>query len=302
LNNREMLGIGNDEAPVRLIVLQLLYLLNRRLNVTSDGYGLKPSLNAYLSQFSAPKFEIGVGSVDELVKPSKTGDAAAESAPKSPQYVPAKDHSQVEAAPVELIPEPPLEAVVPAADPQPEAEAAVFDKPSPFASAPVPPVAAPDPVTTDTDSQVTDTNQEAVFDKPSPFASAPVPPTEEPAPAAAPQQSPAPVAPLGSAPIPSMKPAASAAEAPPAGDVIPPKPRVDFELDSQGDGTNEDKAEVEEDAYLNTVVMPPIATAPSKDAARNSTDAFIARVKEQLTTSEPVAENEKDSFSSTIPQ
>ena len=53
LSNREMLGIGNDDAPVRLIALQMLYLLNRRLGNTSDGYGLKPNLNAYLSQFSA---------------------------------------------------------------------------------------------------------------------------------------------------------------------------------------------------------------------------------------------------------
>jgi hypothetical protein len=70
LSNREMLGVGNDDAPVRLIALQLLYLLNRRLNVTSDGYGLKPSLNAYLSQFSAPKFEIGVGDVAEASNPN----------------------------------------------------------------------------------------------------------------------------------------------------------------------------------------------------------------------------------------
>jgi hypothetical protein len=37
------------------------------------------------------------------------------------------------------------------------------------------------------------------------------------------------------------------------------------------------------------------------DKSRNSTDAFIARVKEQLSTSEPPAGNEKD-FTSTIPQ
>ena len=73
LSNREMLGIGNDPAPIRLIVLQLLYLLNRRLNVTADGYGLKPSLNAYLSQFSAPNFEIGVGDVAELINLKQAG-------------------------------------------------------------------------------------------------------------------------------------------------------------------------------------------------------------------------------------
>jgi len=315
LSNREMLGIGNDDAPIRLIVLQLLYLLNRRLNVTSDGYGLKPSLNAYLSQFSPPNFEIGVGNVAELANPGKPVDAAADSGSISTRYVTAKDHSQVKAASVEPTPEPPQaelpqeiaapaelpqEIVAPAADPQPAAE-------------------APAAVETEVDSQPENADQAVVFDKPSPFKSAPIPPVEEPAPAAAatPQRSPAPVAPLGSAPIPSIKPAAKAAEAPPAGDANPPKPPVDFELDSQDDGANEDKAEAEEDAYLNTVVIPQIAVPPStaassKDAApssedtaqKTSTDAFIARVKKQLTTCETaiVNEKEKDSFSSTIPQ
>ncbi len=287
LSNREVLGIGNDAAPIRLIVLQLLYLLNRRLNVTSDGYGLKPSLNAYLSQFSPPKFEIGVGNVAELANPGKPNDAAADSGSVSTRYVPAKDHSQVKAASVEPTPEPsqaelPQEIVAPAADPQPAAE-------------------APAPVGTDTDSQPESADQAVVFDKPSPFKSAPAPSVEEPA-SAAPQRSPAPVAPLGSAPIPSMKPAAKAAEAPPAGDANPPKPPVDFELDSQDDGANEDKAEAEEEEYLNTVVIPQIAVPPStaassKDAAqKTSTDAFIARVKKQLTTCETAVVDEKDSF------
>ena len=110
-----------------------------------------------------------------------------------------------------------------------------------------------------------------------------------------------------------MKPAAEAAEAPPAtGDANPPKPPVDFALDSQDDGANEDKAEAEEEAYLNTVVMPQIAVPPSTAASsedtaqKTSTDAFIARVKKQLTTCETAIvnekEKEKDSFSSTIPQ
>jgi hypothetical protein len=99
LSNREMLGVGNDHAPVRLIVLQLLYLLNRRLNVTSDGYGLKPNLSAYLSQFSAPSFERGVGDVDALVsiKMVSNDDSKAEQ-----RQQPARDHasSPVDAEPV----------------------------------------------------------------------------------------------------------------------------------------------------------------------------------------------------------
>jgi len=92
LSNREMLGVGNDHAPIRLIVLQLLYLLNRRLNVTSDGYGLKPNLSAYLSQFSAPNFEQGVGDVDELisVRMVSNDDSTAE---ESEHQQPARDHA-----------------------------------------------------------------------------------------------------------------------------------------------------------------------------------------------------------------
>ncbi|MCP4472847.1 MAG: hypothetical protein GY815_19580, partial [Gammaproteobacteria bacterium] len=67
LRNREMLGIGNDTAPIRLIVAHMLHLLNRHLHATADGYGLRPNLSAYLSQFTPPKFELGAGDVNELV-------------------------------------------------------------------------------------------------------------------------------------------------------------------------------------------------------------------------------------------
>ncbi len=356
LSNRELLGIGNDDAPVRLIVLQLLYLLNRRLNVTADGYGLKPSLNAYLSQFSAPNFEIGVGDVADLINLKKSESAAADPGTISARYEPAKDHSPVVEAVAEAVPELPQEIAAPADDLQAADQADVFDKPSPFASSPVPPAAtptpvspvpppaaAPAPVEPETNSQAA--GDAAVFDKPSPFASTPVKPVEDSPPAAA-QRSPVPAAPLGSAPIPPMgdstatsaavektpprtplgsapippmqdsapaaaplgsapvpaiKPAASAAESRPAASTVPPKPPVDFDLGSADDDANEDKAEAEEDQFINTVVIPPNAAASSKKAGNNSTDAFIARVKEQLSTPEQMPANKKD-FSSTIPQ
>ena len=303
LSNRELLGIGNDDAPIRLIVLQLLYLLNRRLNVTADGYGLKPSLNAYLSQFSAPKFEIGVGNVD-LAKPGESGEAGTASATMSARYEPAKDHSPVKTAAVDIAatkppaetveptPVPLPETIGPAADAEPAAEAVVLDKSSPFASAPILPVATPAPVTTDTDAQAaapapvaTDTDaqaadQAAVFDKASPFASAPVPPIEDPAPApaakAAPKRSPAPAAALGSAPIPSMKPAGNAAKSPPVDSPIPPKPPVDFDLAKETNGANQETAEVKDETYTNTVIIPQITVPPStaassKDGANQET-------------------------------
>ena len=108
-------------------------------------------------------------------------------------------------------------------------------------------------------------------------------------------------APLERAPIPVIKPAASAAESKPAAAIIPPKPPVDFDLGSADDDAKEDKVEAEDDQFINTVVIPPNAAALNKKAGNNSTDAFIARVKEQLSTPEQIPTNKKD-FSSTIPQ
>jgi hypothetical protein len=140
-----------------------------------------------------------------------------------------------------------------------------------------------------------------------------------------------------------MKPAGNAAKSTPVDSPIPPKPPVDFDLAKETDGANQETAEVKDETYTNTVIIPQIAVPPStaasskdganqetaevedetytntvvipqitvppstaassKDAAqKNSTDAFIAKVKKQLTTSEPAAEKGKDSFSSTIPQ
>jgi hypothetical protein len=346
LSNRELLGIGNDAAPVRLIVLQLLYLLNRRLNVTADGYGLKPSLNAYLSQFSAPKFEIGVGNVTDLINLRKIESAAADPGTISARYEPAKDHSPAVETAAKAAPELPQEIAVPVDDPPTEDQGGVFDKPSPLASAPVPPAAAPVPAPVAPDADSKAAGESAVFDKPSPFASAPAKPVEDSAPAAAAQPSSAPAAtlgstpiplmgnstatsaaaentpprtplgsapippmqdsapaaaPLGSAPIPAIKPATSAAESKPAAAIISPIPLVDFDLGSADDDAKEDKVEAEDDQFINTVVIPPNAAALSKKAGNNSTDAFIARVKEQLSTPAQIPANNKD-FSSTIPQ
>ena len=212
LSNRELLGIGNDDAPVRLIVLQLLYLLNRRLNVTADGYGLKPSLNAYLSQFSAPNFELGIGNVADLINLEKKPEsAAADPGTISARYVPAKDHSPVVEAAAEAPAELPQEIAAPEQAAESADQGGVFDKPSPFASAPVPPAETPAPVAAE--SAAKPSADAAVFDKPSPFASAPVPAAEDTPPAAIAKSAPAPAAPLGSAPIPPMGDSATASAA-----------------------------------------------------------------------------------------
>ena len=352
LSNREMLGVGNDDAPVRLIALQLLYLLNRRLNVTSDGYGLKPSLNAYLSQFSAPKFEIGVGDVAEASNPRQVNtDNTGRSARDTQRFEPARDHAAIEAAARAAVastatapkapepqPAPPPVQKPAAASPQPAplasspepvntataappaataapAEAALFDKPSPFASAPIPAVETP--------AAKTEAAESAVFDKPSPFASRPVPAAETPA-AEAPR-SPAPMAPLGSAPIPTTPNATSSMPVPdlemasamtepepeqpkedekPAASANPSKPPVDIDLgigDAVAAGSKEEPKPAEEDDFIETVVIPPNAGARNEEKSRNSTDAFIARVKQQLSSSDSMAESGND-FTSTIPQ
>lgn len=345
LSNREMLGIGNDDAPIRLIALQLMYLLNRRLNATADGYGLRPNLNAYLSQFSAPKFATGVGDVAAAFKQPQSpapSASAARAARDTARFEPARDHAAIEEAakaaaasaakpqkPQARKPAPKLGAKKPdaatppskpaavsatakkpaaldkpsafASAPNPPAKkpaaidksdaAAVFDKPSPFASAPIPPAETP---------AEADKSEAAVFDKPSPFASAPIPAAEK-IPATEPLRSPVPVAPLGSAPIPSMdspKPAASEAAAAKA---IPPIPPVDISLGS-GEAAADGKQEPEEDEFIQTVIIPPDPSTDKKeDKSRSSTDAFIARVKEQLSTPDSRPGNEPD-FTSTVPQ
>jgi hypothetical protein len=56
-----LMGIGADPAPLRLIILQLLHAFNRRLQNTSDGYGIKSTIAPYLAHFKAPKITQMVG-------------------------------------------------------------------------------------------------------------------------------------------------------------------------------------------------------------------------------------------------
>ncbi|MDH3632621.1 MAG: hypothetical protein OER98_15980 [Gammaproteobacteria bacterium] len=211
LSNREMLGIGNDEAPIRLIVLQMLYLLNRRLHITADGYGLKPNLSKYLSQFSGPKFEIGVGNVYEMENMKSARDtmrfepardhtpiaaALSKKAPKSAKpklpkvlketapvnATPEPKPAPKETAPVDVAPEPkpaPKEAAPVSAPPEPKpaaketapVNAAPEPKPVPKETAPASPAPEPKP----TPKEAAPAAASGVFDKPSPFASVPTP-------------------------------------------------------------------------------------------------------------------------------
>ncbi len=61
MSNSSLMGVGFDAAPVRLIVLQLLHTLSRRLRVTTDAYGLKPALDGYLNRMPPPVIDLHVG-------------------------------------------------------------------------------------------------------------------------------------------------------------------------------------------------------------------------------------------------
>ena len=349
LSNREMMGIGNDHAPIRLIILQLLYLLNRRLNVTSDGYGLKPNLSAYLGQFSAPQFEQGVGDVDSLVslKLANKSDTKAE---ESHRQQPARDHSGNSGNAVPAVKSAARPAVKATAKPaaKPAAPAPAAPAPAPAARAPAaaaPTAAKPAktpaqqpaaaastketkaPAPTEEKSAIeprTDAGTSSgVFDKPSPFASAPAPEPSTPVESTKPAPYKAPTAALGSAPIPGMtslqdeKPMAKPATAPlgsapiPTDDSIldddlPPLPPIDIELADTfpipeaklAELPDEPEAAVVPD-FEATMIIAPDASLSNK-ASGNSTEAFIERVKEQLSGSP--SEKEEEPFTSTIPQ
>jgi len=132
-NSDHLFGIGADSAPIRLIVLQLLYQLNRRLKVTPDGYGLKPSVDAYLDQMAPPDIQYTVGkathglkSVSKIEKPDPEAEKAI--APKAAKSPVSKS--------------PPVAKTKPAPLPKPVAKSKPAPKPKPVAN----PKSAPKPV------------------------------------------------------------------------------------------------------------------------------------------------------------
>ena len=237
LSNREMLGIGNDHAPVRLIVLQLLYLLNRRLNVTSDGYGLKPNLSAYLGQFSAPMFEQGVGDIDELVSTKMVSNDNSKS---EERQQPARDHASSPAN-TEPVAKPAAPAAAEQApEPMTETAATTVDETASTAvtQAAINAAEASEPAPSDIAASEAEPSSEAkadagtssgVFDKPSPFASAPPPAAKTSAEKEEPARRAPPTSSLGSAPIPGVdsshrsKPPASPLGSAPIPDMASPQ-------------------------------------------------------------------------------
>ena len=161
-NSNHLFGIGADAAPIRLIVFQLLYQLNRRLKVTPDGYGLKPSVDAYLNQMAPPEIQHTVGkatnTTGSTAKAEKTGlEIPKAKAPVKAKSPVPKSQPTTESKPViEPKPAPEPKAVTeprqvadskPAPKPEPETDTSpVFETTSVFqpAAKPVPEV-APEP-------------------------------------------------------------------------------------------------------------------------------------------------------------
>jgi hypothetical protein len=297
LSNREMLGIGNDDAPVRLIILQLLYLLNRRLNVTSDGYGLKPNLSAYMGQFSAPKFAQGVGDVDSLVSLKLANKSNTEADER--RLRPARDHSTKTIAAVVAV----KSSAKPVTKPVQQATAGQSSRPAPSPEKPAP---ITSPITSNKPSVDAGTSP-GVFDKPSPFASDPAPAPSTPTEAARPASHKPPTAALGSAPIPARDSILD-------DDSIAPLPPIDIELTDSFPIPEDVPAEMlaelpeelpdepaipDEPDFEATMVVTQDASLSSMPSG-NSTKAFIERVKGQL--SENPGQKKGEPFDSTVPQ
>jgi hypothetical protein len=56
-----LFGIGSDDAPLRLIILQLMHALNHRLRKGSDSFGVKQGLDAYLNKMPLLNITNNVG-------------------------------------------------------------------------------------------------------------------------------------------------------------------------------------------------------------------------------------------------
>lgn len=69
-----LFGIGSDDAPVRLIILQLMHALNRRLRKSSDTLSVKQGLDAYLNSVPLPSLTSSVGKTvyEEKAIPTKS--------------------------------------------------------------------------------------------------------------------------------------------------------------------------------------------------------------------------------------
>ena len=72
LKQNFLFGVGNDNAPVRLIIMRLMYAFNRRLTKSSDSLGVKQGLDVYLNKMRLPKITGSVGKTIHTVHTAPT--------------------------------------------------------------------------------------------------------------------------------------------------------------------------------------------------------------------------------------
>jgi len=301
INNHSLMGVGTDHDPIRLIVLQILHTLSRRLKTTTDSFGLKPGLDAYLGHMPPPVVTLHVGNVKNPVAGEQAVEqtaAASQPATVAKPVMPKK-----------------TQAVKPEKKP-----AATVKKSEPEAKpAPTTEKVAEQPVFKETEKPVFEVrSRPAAIPEPKPAAESVPPITEKPA-----QKT------LG-----SLNPKPEAVDAPfpvPNADLIP-----DLDPDPPESGENIEtkspavKKQVASVTNINKQATRPVVNAPEKktpvdieletamqfktpptaavDSADASADAFIQTVKLQLSNSEPFphlkpkSEPEPEPFTSTIPQ
>ena len=97
IKSARLLGLGTDPAPVRLIVMHLMHLLNRRLSTKTDSFGLKPNLNAYMKQFTPPEFLSTLGKLSLSMPPAEL-DTAEQSVEEEAPIAEAEPPVTAEAA------------------------------------------------------------------------------------------------------------------------------------------------------------------------------------------------------------
>ncbi len=128
-NNNHLFGIGADAAPIRLIVFQLLYQLNRRLKVTPDGYGLKPSVDAYLNQMAPPEVQYTIGKPTNAINSAGKAEKTGLDTPKAKAPVKAKSPVSKSRPATETKPTPETKPVT-ESRPDPVTQSAIESKPA----------------------------------------------------------------------------------------------------------------------------------------------------------------------------
>lgn len=130
MNLPALMGVGHDNAPLRLIILQLMQALNRRLQNTSDGYGIRSNISPYLAQFKRPVISEAMG---RAVNPATNKTVAARQHPPAnrgktleadvkPVVAEKKASTVTPAQPAKVAPSQPSQT---AHKPQPGAESAL---------------------------------------------------------------------------------------------------------------------------------------------------------------------------------